>query len=285
VNVSDSQVSGDLSALYRVSDQFNIYGRLASGFRAPTIQGRDVAFFGSPSVADSETITSIEAGFKSDLADNRVRLNGSVFYYEIEDQQFSIIGGGGNFVTVANADKGTGLGFDLELEFLATDNLLLTAGLSYVDTEIQDDTLTLSPCGAVRDVNPGFCTVLDPVNPNFTAVVDGNSFPQAPEYIAILTARYGIPVGNGELFFFTDWAFQGETQFFIYESAEYFSDESFEGGARIGYSYNDGQFEVALFGRNITDEENVKGGIDFNNFTGFENEPRIVGVSLKARFQ
>lgn len=285
-NVSDSQVSWDLSALYEVNDQFNIYGRLASGFRAPTIQGRDVAFFGSPSIADSETITSIEAGFKSDLAGNRVRLNGSVFYYEIKDQQLSAIGGGGNFVQLVNADKGTGVGFDVELEFLATDNLLLTAGLSYTDTEIEDNQLTVLPCGAALAMNPGFCTVRDPVNPNFTAVVDGNSFPQAPEYIATFTARYGLPLGdNGELFFFTDWAFQGETQFFIYESAEYFSDDTFEGGARIGYSHNDGQYEVALFARNITDEENVKGGIDFNNFTGFDNEPRVAGVSFKARFR
>ncbi len=279
VSVADEQFSWDLSALFKINDDFNVYGRVASGFRAPTIQGRDVAFFGAPSIAQSETITSYEAGFKSDLAGSRVRLNGSVFYYEVKDQQLSAIGGGGNFVQLVNADKGTGKGFDLEGEFLATDNLLFTLGLSYVDTEIEDDVLVVPPCGS------GMCTVLDPLDANGNAIINGNSFVQAPEYIATFTARYGIPLGNGELFFFTDWAFQGETQFFIYESREFFSDDTFEGGARIGYSYNEGQFEVALFGRNITDEENVKGGIDFNNLTGFDNEPRIVGVSLKARFQ
>lgn len=278
--VSDSQVSWDLSALFKVSDDFNIYGRIAEGFRAPTIQGRDIAFFGQPSVADSETITSYEAGFKSDLADNRVRLNGSVFYYEIKDQQLSAIGGGGNFIQLVNADKGTGTGFDLDVEFLPTDNLLLTVGLSYTDTELQDSSLTVTPCGS------GQCTVLDPLDTNGNAIIDGNSFAQAPEYIATATLRWGLPIGdNSEIFFFTDWAFQGETQFFIYESAEYFSDETFEGGARIGYSYNDGQFEVAVFARNITDEENVKGGIDFNNTTGFDNEPRVAGVTVKARFR
>jgi iron complex outermembrane receptor protein len=278
-NVSDSQVSWDLSALYEVSDQFNIYGRLASGFRAPTIQGRDVAFFASPSIADSETITSIEAGFKSQLAGDRVRLNGSVFYYEVKDQQLSAIGGGGNFVQLVNADKGTGMGFDLDGEFLVTDNFLVTLGFSYTETEIQDNTLVVTPCGS------GLCTVLDPLDASGRAIIDGNSFTQAPDYIATITARYGIPVGDkGELFFYTDWAFQGETQFFIYESAEYFSDDTFEGGARIGYSHDDGKWEVALFGRNITDEENVKGGIDFNNLTGFDNEPRIAGISFKTRF-
>ena len=278
-SVSDSNFSGDLSVLYEVSDRFNVYGRLARGFRAPTIQGRDVAFFGSPSIADSETITSIEVGFKSQLAGDRVRLNGSLFYYEIEDQQLSAIGGGGNFVRLVNADKGTGKGFELDGEFLVTDNFLVTLGLSYTDTEIKDSTLVVPPCGS------GLCTVLDSLDSDGNAIIDGNSFTQAPEYIATITARYGIPVGdNGEFFLYTDWAFQGKTQFFIYESAEFFSDDTFEGGARIGYSHDGGKWEVALFGRNITDEENVKGGIDFNNLTGFDNEPRIVGVSFKTRF-
>jgi iron complex outermembrane receptor protein len=278
--VSDSQVSWDLSALFEVSDTFNLYGRIAEGFRAPTIQGRDIAFFGQPSVADSETITSIEGGFKSLLAGNRVRINGAVFYYEIKDQQLSAIGGGGNLIQLVNADKGTGMGFDLDGEFLATDNLTLTLGLSYVDTELEDDALTVTPCGS------GQCTVRDPLDANGNAIIDGNKFVQAPEYIATFTLRYGLPIGdNGELFFFTDWAFQGETQFFIYESDEFFSDDTFEGGARIGYSHNDGKWEVALFARNITDEENVKGAIDFNNLTGFDNEPRIAGVTFRANFK
>ena len=278
-HVSDTNLSGDLSALYRVNDQFNVYGRLATGFRAPTIQGRDIAFFGSPSIAKSETITSIEAGFKSQLAGDRVRLNGSVFYYEIKDQQLSAIGGGGNFVQLVNADKGTGQGFDLDGEFLVTDNFLVTLGLSYTDTEIKDSSLVVPPCGS------GLCTVLDPLDGDGNAIIDGNSFTQAPEYIATITARYGIPMANNSEFFLsTDWAFQGKTQFFIYESKEFYSDSTFEGGARIGYSHDGGKWEVALFGRNITDEENVKGAIDFNNLTGFDNEPRIVGVSVKSRF-
>ena len=276
VSVDDSQVSGDFSALFRVNDSVNIYGRIATGFRAPTIQGRDIAFFGQPSVAESETIWSVEGGIKSELAE-RVRLNGSVFYYEISDQQLSAIGGGGNFVQLVNADKGVGMGFDVDGEFLVTDRLQFTAGFSYNDTEIQDDVLVIPPCGS------GLCTVTDPLDANGNAIIDGNPFPQAPETIFTLTADYRVPVGpEGEVFFSTDWAFQGETTFFIYESQEFKSDSTFEGGLRIGYARNDGSFEIGLFGRNITDEENVKGGIDFNNLTGFDNEPRIIGVSVRA---
>jgi iron complex outermembrane receptor protein len=209
-----------------------------------------------------------------------VRLNGAVFYYEVKDMQLSAIGGSGNLVQLVNADKGTGIGFEVDGEFLLTDRLLVTAGLSYVDTEIEDDVLTVSGCGS------GLCTELDPVAPNGNLVIDGNPFPQAPEYIATVTARYGIPIGDSsEFFIYTDWAFQGETHFFIYDATEFKSEDTYEGGLRIGYSMNDGQYEIAAFGRNITDEENVKGAIDFNNLTGFDNEPRVIGVSFRARFE
>ena len=67
------------------------------------------------------------------------------------------------------------------------------------------------------------------VAPNGNLIIDGNPFPQAPEYIASVTARYGVPVGDtGEFFIFTDWAFQGETNFFIYDAVEFKSDDNFE---------------------------------------------------------
>jgi hypothetical protein len=51
------------------------------------------------------------------------------------------------------------------------------------------------------------------------------------------------------------------------------------------YLWEYGKYELAAFGRNITDEEVIVGGIDFNNLTGFLNEPRIWGVEFKATFE
>ncbi|MDH3646766.1 MAG: TonB-dependent receptor [Gammaproteobacteria bacterium] len=276
VSVSDEEISWDLSGLFTLNDQVNLYGRLASGFRAPTIQARDVAFFGVPSTAKSETIQSIEAGFKSTLAGNRLRLNGAIFHYTIDDQQLSAIGGGGNFVRLVNAEEGTGVGIELDAEFIVNENLSLRGGFSTVDTELDDQVLVIPPCGS------GLCTVLDPLDTDGNAIVDGNSFANAPEYILTFAADYARPWGpEGEFFFFTDWAFQGETQFVLYESAESLSDDSFEAGFKAGYRNLQHNWEVALYGRNITDEENVKGIIDFNNLTGFDNEPRVVGISFR----
>ena len=279
IDVDDGQFSYEVSANYKLDNSSSVFARYANGFRAQTIQGRDVAFEASPSVADSETINSFEVGYKSDMLDNTLRLNAAVFYYQVDDLQISAIGGGNNFTALINADKGVGYGFEVDTQWLVSDNLTLTAGYSYNNTELKDDGLTVAPCGS------GMCTVLDPVNEAGQAIVDGNPFPQAPETILSLTARYSMPVGDdGEFFVFTDWAFQGKTNLFIYESAEFKSDNNYEGGLRIGYENFANNYSIALFGRNITNEENLKGAIDFNNLTGFVNEPRIWGVEAKVSF-
>ena len=57
-----------------------------------------------------------------------------------------------------------------------------------------------------------------------------------------------------------------------------------QGGVRLGFTLNDGKYQIMAFGRNITDEENLTGAIDFNNLTGFVNEPRTIGLQLTARY-
>ena len=41
---------------------------------------------------------------------------------------------------------------------------------------------------------------------------------------------------------------------------------------------------AAIFGRNITNQVKVTGAIDFNNRTGFINDPRTWGVQFKTTF-
>ncbi len=277
VEVSDEKVTWDVALNYGLSDDVTVFARVARGFRAPTIQGRDVAFFGQPTTATSETILSYEAGIKGVFFDNRARLNATGFYYDANDLQFSAIGGLGNFNQLVNAD-GRGFGVEIDAEALLTENFLVTAGFSYNDTEITEEGLTVAPCG-------GGCTVIDPLDALGNALITGNPFPQAPEIIWNVAARYSIPVSDSnEIYFFTDWAFQGDTNFFLFESAEFNSNGNVEGGAKLGYSIDDGRVDLALFARNILDAENVRGGIDFNNLTGFVNEPRIWGVSATINF-
>jgi iron complex outermembrane receptor protein len=277
IDVDDGQVSWELATNYRVTDNYSVFGRLAHGFRAQSIQGRDLAFEGNPSVADSETIDSVEFGAKADLLGNTLRLNGAVFYYNINDIQLSAIGGASQGNALLNADKGTGYGFEIDADWRVTSSLTLGGGFSYNDTELKDSNLLVATCG-------GACTPTDRLNAQGRAYVDGNPFPQAPKTILTLNGRYDFPVQGGEVYLYGDIAFQGKTNLFLYEAKEFAVDDNQEAGLRIGYLNYDGNYEVALFGRNITDEDNVKGAIDFNNNTGFVNEPRIIGVEFKKNF-
>ncbi len=278
VTVGDEQVSWDVSATYQQSDDVSYYAKIARGFRGPSVQGR-LVFGNNISSADSETVLSYEAGVKSELFENRLRANANVFLYTLEDQQLTIVGGLDNTVALFNADESEGYGFEADIEALVTDNLVITGGLSYNKTEIKDDVLLSPGCGAS-------CTVLDP-----TVVVDGqtffnisgNSFPNAPEWIANFTARYGVPFQGGEAFIFTDWAYKGDTNFFLYESTEFGEDGYWLGGLRAGWEGENG-IAVSAFVRNLTDELVLEGGIDFNNLTGFVNEPRTYGIELGYTF-
>ena len=284
VRPSDDDVSWDLSAVYAVSDATNVYTRVAKGFRAPSVQGRlmfaDATLPADElvTVADTETVLSVEAGIKTQLWDNRLRLGFALYHYTVDDQQLTAVGGDANVARLVNADKSVGQGAELDLEAWLTDGLLVTLGASYNDTEIQDGDLSVFQCAV--------CTVTDPADPARpgAVLIDGNSLPQAPRHVYNMTARYGLPLGDGEAFVFTDWAYRSEVNFFLYESVEFTGRSLLEGGLRVGYNWQDGDREVALFGRNITGTERVVGAIDFNNLTGFLNEPRTWGVQFSARF-
>ena len=280
-NPSDSDLSWDASATWSATDEVNFFARIANGFRAPSIQGR--LLFAPPgasiSTANSETVLSDELGMKADLWDKRARLAVSLFHYTVNNQQLTAVGGAANFNSLINAKRVVGKGFEIDFDAYVTDNLLVTFGASMNDTRIDDPTLSTEACG-------GGCTVLDPPyapKPG-TVSIDGNRLPQAPKWIYNVTARYGVPFRQGEFFVFTDWAYRSEVNFFLYDSAEFRGAPLLEGGLRIGYNWDDGKREVALFGRNITDKVALVGGIDFNNLTGFVNEPRTIGLEFKSSF-
>ena len=278
VELSDSHVSWELMINHMWNANTSVYGRVASGFRAQSIQGRDIAFFGTPSIADSETILSYEVGFKSDMLDNTLRLNGALFAYDVDDIQLTKVGGNGNNIGLDNANTGTALGYEIDATYRVNPNVTLTLGYTATDTEIKDGNLLIATCGS------GQCTPTDPLDGNGNAFVNGNPFPQSPENVLTVTGRFSYPLDSGELYAFVDLARQGNTNLFIYESVEYNLASQFEAGVRIGYVNDEHDYEVAAFARNVTDEENIKGGIDFNNNTAFVNDPRIIGIQFSKNY-
>jgi iron complex outermembrane receptor protein len=274
VDTSKAKVSWDLSGTYKLTPQVNVYGRIATGFRAPSIAAASASV--PITVADAETITSVEAGVKADLFDRRARVAFSVYDYTVKDQQLTVVGGNTNVNRLINADKTKGRGLELDVEAALSPSLRVTGSTSYNFTEIRDASLSVNRCAS--------CTILDPINAANRVVIDGNMLPQAPRWIVNATARWSMPVADGEVFVFTDWSYRSKINFFLYEAAEFTGKPLTEGGLRLGYTWANGKYEAAVFGRNILDQRRITGAIDFNNLTGFTNEPRTWGVQFKGNF-
>ena len=275
VNLDDTNISGDASATYALGEQVSAFVRYARGFRAPNVQGR-IVFGDAITTADTETVNSVEGGLKTTFWSGRGRLNLTGFYYRTKNQQLTAVGGAGNFNQLLNADAVVGSGFELDAALSPTEALELTAGVSLNNTRIDSPGLEVGICGAP-------CAVLDPIAVSGNAVIDGNSLPQAPRWIASWTARYAVPVADGEIYAFTDWAYRSRINFFLYDSVEFQDGHEVIGGVRVGWRREDG-WELSAYGRNILNDVSIAGAIDFNNFSGYVNEPPLWGVEIARRF-
>ena len=277
-NPQDTVWSGDLSLRYQISPSIQTYLRGARGFRAPSIQGR-LLFGNEVTVADTETILSFEVGTKMRLLDQRIHLNLTAFNYSMQDQQLTAVGGEANFNRLVNAENTIGRGVEAELIFAPIKPLEVSAGVSYNYTRIDDPNLTVAGCGAP-------CTVLDPsASVEGTYYIDGNTLPQAPIWIADINLRYILELPSGfRIVASTDWAYRSRVHFFLYDSVEFSDDWLLEGGVRLACKIPNVVTEFALIGRNILNDTSLTGGIDFNNLTGYVNEPRFWGLELVKRF-
>jgi len=274
--VASDIVTWDVSATQRLTDQVNAYARIARGYRAPSIQGR-LTFGRTLSVANSERTLSYEGGLKSVYYGGRLRFNINGFYFSTDDLQLTAVGGQSNFTTLFNARNVEGYGFEAELEATPIERLNFTAGISLNENGINDPNAFVAGCSSG-------CTVLNAQRPGSPGIfsINGNRLPQSPKWTANWTARYAVPFRGGELYAATDWAYRSEIQFFLYRSVEYRDRFLLEGGLRVGY--RTGPFDIAAYVRNITDDVSAVGGIDFNNLTGFVNEPRIAGFEVGYKF-
>ena len=282
ISVSDNFFNWDVALTWDASDDWTWYGRVATGSRGPVTLGR----FGFVSSAKTEDTLSTELGFKSTLLGGRVRWNTSVYAFRNDDQQLTATGGVGNVNQLLNAKRVNGYGFETDFDLLVTENLFVSANLSYNDTEIDDPGLRDDQCGSTPS-----CTGLDPVagirdtffGPATEVFIDGNPLPRTPEWIFNFVLQYTYPLQAGELYFNTDWNYRDESNLFLHRSIEFVQEARWLGGVRAGYRSQRG-YEIAVVGRNITDEVVVEGGINFLNLTAFVNEPAYWGLELRTSF-
>lgn len=128
---------------YTPTDNLNIYGTWGQGFRSGQFNQNGTAtaaagagINGVNDVVDQEDSESFELGFKSDLFDNRLRLNAAYFDTKVEGQQYFVFIGGIGAQVLINIDEVDIQGFEAEAIWRATDNLDLYASYGQTDAEI-----------------------------------------------------------------------------------------------------------------------------------------------------
>ena len=179
--VSFDDVSPRLSLRYEIDDDVSVYGLVAKGYKGGgTSIGHDTNAPGQPAIIapfDEEELWNYEVGFKSELLDNRLRLNAAAFSLDWNDLQlesFRFLSAGdlsSNFEQTINIDQAKAQGLEVEVAALLTNELTVTGGIGYVDSEID--------CACTAELSGGF--VVD---------LDGLDIPKAPELTASLAAEY-----------------------------------------------------------------------------------------------
>ena len=240
LTASDSKFQPKVTLSYDWNENLHIYATYSEGFR--------FGFFNTGNLTAAEETKNYEFGFKSTLFDGRATFNGAVFYIEYSNQQQTNVIATPPFRVTTNIPQSDILGFELESTFQLTDNLGLSAGIGYLDTEI------------------------DGLNIELNAV---------PEVTANVALDYSQAINDRfEFFGRFDWRHQGE---FILEAGAFEIHSVNLVNLRAGI--RDDKWSVTGFVKNALDEQYATEPANFGLFfVRSFSPPRSAGVEVGYRF-
>jgi iron complex outermembrane recepter protein len=258
---------------FALTDDVMLYASASRGFKGGGFQGFAPDAASAQISFDPEYAWNYETGLRSQWLDRRLIFNVTAFFVDYTDLQFrqrvlTVPGDEASAVVIIlNASDAEILGIESAVSVRPLDNLELSASYAYLDTEIT----------SFRQDIP------DPPD------IVGNRLALAPKNSYVLSAKYGIPLQGG--------AWVNLRADYKYKGQHYFEVEQWEAGNEGGYGLLDGRvsffspdesWEVALWGRNLTDkvyrsqvQSGVNGTIGISRF----GDPRTYGVSFIWRYR
>lgn len=268
---------------YNLSDDVMLYATYSRGFKSggynyPAVTNKPA----NDSALEPEILDMFELGMKGEFLDSTMRLNASLYYYDYSDLQVTrASGGAGAVVTTENAADATIMGLDVDMIWLATDNLTITAGLNILDTEYEDYDASAKTVNFEGSGVPG--AVIDV---GFDA--SGEQMLRAPEWSALLSAEYVVELSGGSMPLFISYSYKDDYEFdFAQDPAmhELIQDSYGLLSARISYQPDSGSWEIGVYGNNLTDEDykddSVANGAGVRINRGV---PRVYGVDFSYHF-
>jgi iron complex outermembrane recepter protein len=189
-----------------------------------------------------EYLDAYEVGAKANLADDRLRVNTSAFYYKYSDMQVPIYAPAG--IYVLNAASSKLYGVDLSVDVKPASNLTISGGIEWLHTQFLsfDSAPFNTPATTFPYGNCGSCS----------GSAAGNNLPVAPDFTGTLRVNYVIPMAAGSIdlnavdAYNSGWwagpdnlARQGAYNFV---------------NALAGWNSRSGRYRVTVWGKNLTDK-------------------------------
>ncbi|MEM7002249.1 MAG: TonB-dependent receptor [Pseudomonadota bacterium] len=267
------EVSPKLGVSWQVQDDILVYASYSEGFHSGGFFGvnQNVADFERDQY-DPEFSNNYEVGIKSQLLDNRLQINASYFFNDFEDKQEQSVQFDASTNTVAtvfsNAASADYSGFEVEVQWLATENLNLFANIGWLDAEYDE---------FETDLNPNDDAVVGAVVEDASFLVPRN----APELTYGVGGTFAIPIGAGELEIYAKYAYIDEVETNLLNLDVGRLEEREDLAASISYTWD--SYRITLFGRNLTDEQfEIPAIIQPLFASGTINQPRHFGLEIEA---
>lgn len=252
---------------YQYSSQTMLYSSISKGFKSGGFNGR-LTSFAQP--YDPETLWSYEVGVKSLLLSQQLRLNSALFFNDYKNFQlsrFSIDQDTGAFLSLfENAGKASTYGAELELQALLSDSLTLNMNLGYL-------------AGGYDELLGDF----------EQEVSDERELVNAPRWNGRLGLDYWFDLGShGSLSLNAGVSIKSKTYLTV-SSSEVLAQPGFAlYDLYLSWQSLDEQWQLNLFGKNLTDKRYRQHGFDLSASPGVQlgyyGDPRTFGVQLTYRY-
>lgn len=220
-----------------------------------------------------EDVRAVEAGLKSELFNQSVRVNGSGYYYTYKNIQV------GRYINnneqIYNGPRARIYGIDLDGEVLVSRGLRLSGGLSYNNARFTSfpDADYIAPCGGM--------TV--PPNGVLSCSAKGNSLPYAPKISFDVAADYRVELSLGMLA--ANVTYSHTSKFYTGVDNVAFQPRYGLLNVSLGWMDSSGHWSAKVWGENIDDAYYATTINETNNSVGrVLGAPRTYGVKVGYSF-
>lgn len=241
---SDTALQPAVTLEWKPADGLMVYGSWKEGFKAGGFDHSATNDF-SAFQFDKEEVTAWELGSKWRSASGVATINMALFRNEFTDLQVTSRDPVELSFQTQNAAEATTQGVELEFAWAATEQLTLSGGFVYLDTAF--DSFRETQCYPGQTADQGCVAGVQDLT--------GAPLQFAPEISGNLVAQWDQPIASD---------MEMRVRLSMFMTDDYVSDlkqdpstlipgyEKFD--ARIGFGPMDRKWELALIGRNLTDE-------------------------------